>query len=101
MTKHYFYPAQSTLDSLSVSCQIDEDTFRARLTNLEMTTADGAKANMATFQSIEMSEPYVSKNLAFQTESGSDQARPGYSLVFKARVFLNGEPTNISVYREL
>jgi hypothetical protein len=100
--KQHVYPADSTLDALNQSCQIDEDTFRARLIELGRLQTDGVNANRASFQRVELNEPYVTKNLSFRdiTKSAPDQVPEGYAPAFKAEVFLNGEPATIVVYRE-
>jgi hypothetical protein len=102
-TKLWFYPADSTLDDLSQSCQIDEDNLRSRLINLERGEMNGAKANKATFEGIEFSEPYITKRLLFQdlTQSASDEKPQGYEPVLKADVFLQNRPARIAVYREI
>ncbi|HBB97765.1 MAG TPA: hypothetical protein DC054_20485 [Blastocatellia bacterium] len=95
--KVQIYPPEGTLDQLSITCQGDEDVFRAKLTKLVRVDA----GTQATYQPVPFEQPYVKKALTFVDLAHASPQPPGTDVLFQsAEVFLNSNPAQVAVYRE-
>lgn len=102
--KEQIYAGSGTLANLSITCQGDEDVFRAKLINLER--IDAGKQTKATYARVPFDQDYVKKALFFfdTTTGGAANppagSTPALSNGEKAEVYLNNVPSTISVFRE-
>lgn len=109
------YPPDGSLEELSTTCGGDEDGLRAKLVKLERAhDEEDNTATRATYELVPLDDPYVSKELFFFDITNAspqeihdiavEQLAQGHAIAFPgaddADVYLNGNESQVAVYRE-